>query len=375
MLKPSWAIITSVALTLSFAAYAAYVRRNRRRHLIQRLCKLLPKVELHAHLHGCARLSTIAALAPANVDTSALRVGVDDDRSLSACFAIFAAIHKTVTNLPAVQRIAREVLADFAADNVRYLELRTTPRPLQDAGTEEYVRAVLAELASHEARCPTMTVRLLLSIDRTGSMERALETVMLAAKLRGEEGSPGAKYIVGIDFSGNPTKGSFADFLPAFEVARRQCGLRVAVHAGEVDNPSDNDSILRFRPDRLGHALLLSDANFASLQANPVPIEICPTSNRMTLKLRSLRDHPTMDVLLKADYPISVSTDDSTVFGTTSSKELALAAEACELTPDQIVALASAPLAHAFEPDESGVIAQLHQEFKRASAQALQDCC
>ena len=119
MLKPSWAIITSVALTLSFAAYAAYVRRNRRRHLIQRLCKLLPKVELHAHLHGCARLSTIAALAPANVDTSALRVGVDDDRSLSACFAIFAAIHKTVTNLPAVQRIVSG--ASAAIENIERL--------------------------------------------------------------------------------------------------------------------------------------------------------------------------------------------------------------------------------------------------------------
>ena len=36
-------------------------------------------------------------------------------------------------NLPAVRRITREVLDDFAADNVRYLELRSTPRALSDA--------------------------------------------------------------------------------------------------------------------------------------------------------------------------------------------------------------------------------------------------
>ena len=331
-------------------------------------CRRLPKAELHAHLHGCARLSTIAELAPAGVDTSTLLLQNNDHRSLSECFAIFAAIHQTVTSLAAVRRIAREVLDDFAADNVQYLELRTTPRALKDADVESYVRAVIAELAAHESRCPSMTVRLLLSIDRTGGLERALETVMLAARLRSEDGGLASKYIVGIDFSGNPTKGSFGDYLPAFKLAREQCGLRIAVHAGEVDHAADTASILAFRPDRLGHALLLGESAFASLKADPIPIELCPTSNRLTLRLERMSKHPTMAMLLSRAYPVSISTDDSGVFGTTASEELALAAETCLLTPAQVAALAAAPLEHAFELDLAGLRASFAREAQRLLA-------
>ena len=91
----------------------------------------LPKVELHAHLHGSARLSTIAELAPPGVDRAVLTS--DTERSLEGCFAIFGAIHRTVTSLSAVRRITAEVLEDLAAENVKYLDLRTTPRALAGA--------------------------------------------------------------------------------------------------------------------------------------------------------------------------------------------------------------------------------------------------
>ena len=50
-------------------------------------------------------------------------------------------------------------------------------------------------------------------------MERAFETVRLAAALREEGG-----YVVGVELSGNPTRGHFSTFLPAFEEARRWPG-------------------------------------------------------------------------------------------------------------------------------------------------------
>ena len=322
---------------------------RKRRNFLRRLCRALPKVELHAHLNGCARLSTIAELAPAGMDTSALQIPPEDDRSLDACFAIFAAIHKTVTTLAAVRRVASEVLADFADDNVKYLELRTTPRDLQDADAEGCVRAVMDELARFEAAHPgRMLVRLMLSVDRTGGLDKAMATIELAAKLRAE----GGVYIVGVDFSGNPTRGCFAEYVPAFELARKK-GLRIAAHSGEVDHAADNAAIINFRPDRLGHALLLSASDFSALAQAPIPIELCPTSNLMTLRLPSVRAHPTLRALLRAGYPVSISTDDSTVFGTTPSRELAIAAEAAGLSDEQVVALAIAPLDHAFVEDDA----------------------
>ena len=88
-------------------------QRQRQSRAMRRLCARLPKVELHAHLHGSARLSTIAELAPSMDDASTLAVvSEDDDRSLESCFAIFGVIHRAVTTKDAVKRIATEARRD-----------------------------------------------------------------------------------------------------------------------------------------------------------------------------------------------------------------------------------------------------------------------
>lgn len=50
------------------------------------------------------------------------------DRTLAECFRLFDIIHRCTTSHAVIARLAREVAEDFAADNVIYLELRTTPK-------------------------------------------------------------------------------------------------------------------------------------------------------------------------------------------------------------------------------------------------------
>lgn len=52
------------------------------------------------------------------------------------------------------------------------------------------------------------------------------------------------------------------------------------------------------------------------------PIEICPTSNFMTLNLKSYADHPQFRRLFALDYPISINTDDRGIFATSMTEEL-----------------------------------------------------
>ena len=80
-----------------------------------------------------------------------------------------------------------------------------------------------------------------------------------------------------------------------------------------------------------------------------------------------------MHRLLRAGYPVSISTDDSSVFGTTASRELSLAAVAGGLTTRQLVALAAAPLDHAFETDDATMRA-MRDEFAAATERALAAC-
>ena len=105
-------------------------------------CRAMPKVELHAHLHGSIRDSTLQELLELNERQGRglgkdgrplpalelLRVGSQDERSLKECFELFDAIHHVVTSPEVVTRVTEEVITDFAAENVCYLELRTTPR-------------------------------------------------------------------------------------------------------------------------------------------------------------------------------------------------------------------------------------------------------
>lgn len=47
---------------------------------------------------------------------------------MSDCFKLFDLIHKLTTTHETITRITRAVVQAFAADNVAYLELRTTPK-------------------------------------------------------------------------------------------------------------------------------------------------------------------------------------------------------------------------------------------------------
>ena len=160
---------------------------------LTRHMRQLPKLELHAHLNGCVRDSTLLDRAEA-----VARAAEDDDaparteeestaedendrtganktpkpppkpprktaadvrallakpdgkgRPLQRCFDLFAAIHDLCTDHESLRRIAAEATMDFARDGVVYLELRTTPKcvPSRNVTKASYCAAVLDGLA------------------------------------------------------------------------------------------------------------------------------------------------------------------------------------------------------------------------------------
>jgi adenosine deaminase len=122
---------------------------------LQALARLLPKAELHAHLHGSIRLSTLQELAHSK-QVSLPKLAVAEESavpSLDICFGCFDAIHQIADNLPTLQRIAHEAFEDFANDGVLYCELRSTPRALHDGTSKRDYVIKLLEVQVRSTDC------------------------------------------------------------------------------------------------------------------------------------------------------------------------------------------------------------------------------
>eukprot|EP00955_Chlamydomonas_euryale_P053713 355589-Chlamydomonas_euryale.AAC.8 len=188
---------------------------------------------------------------------------------------------------------------------------------------------------------PLPLVKLLLSIDRREGADAAMDTVELAAKFPGD--------VVGIDLSGNPTVGAWATWAPALARARA-LGLRVTIHAAEVPSPAEADAMLAFGADRLGHCCCLSSAQADALLAAQTPVELCLTSNVLSRSAPGYAGHH-FGELRGRGCRVVLCTDDSGLFGTTLSREYAIAQRAFGLSRRALRALALEALQYVFCSD------------------------
>ncbi|XP_074560123.1 N6-mAMP deaminase [Curcuma longa] len=338
-------------------------------------CKLLPKIELHAHLNGSVRDSTLLELAKVLGDKGVIdfedvvHVIMKNGRSLPECFKLFDLFHILTTDHQTVTRITKEVIEDFAAENVVYLELRTTPKQNESKGMTKlsYMKAVINGIqavdtvdvdfvtsgASHSPLSETtpvncisnckkrkkIYVRLLLSIDRRETTASAMETVKLARELK-DFG------VVGLDLSGNPIVGEWETFLPALKHAK-ELGLPITLHCGEVPNHKEIKAMIDICPQRIGHACFLKEEDWTRVKVLRIPVEICLTSNIQSERLSSLSDHHFAE-LYKANHPLALCTDDSGLFSTSLSNEYRLAASTFGLNKRDMFILAQSAIQFSF---------------------------
>ena len=120
----------------------------------------------------------------------------------------------------------------------------------------DYIRAIINEIELAEESNDKLKVRYIVSIDRTKSVEEARENLAMCVAARKE-----SSLVVGLELSGDPRKGSFSDFLPVFEEARKEHGLKITLHCAEVEEQAgaEAQSMIDFKPDRLGHCCFLSE--------------------------------------------------------------------------------------------------------------------
>ena len=265
-------------------------------------------------------------------------------------------MHQILNNKNNLIRVARDVLAHFESINVVYLELRTTPRNIQDEHTKEtvltkkeYIEALINVIEEFETHSK-MTTRLILSVDRAKPLEDGLETIELCNMFKN------SKYMVGIDFSGNPKVSTLRNFKPHFDLIKKY-GLKVTVHLAEIWEDTDVEYVLKeIKPDRIGHAVCLTNEVFDYLIKNPVPIEICPTSNLTTRCVDSIDKHPFYSFYkLNKNYPLTICTDDYGILNSDLTDEYLKIANAFSLSLEDMFRLSKNSILNIFDKSSETV--------------------
>jgi adenosine deaminase len=331
---------------------------------LRRLVEAMPKAELHLHLDGSIRIDTALELASARgIDAPRDWAGMSaaliapmpcaDQAELLRAFDLPIAL---MQDAEALERIAAELVATKAADNVRYVEIRWGPLlhvagglPLADG-----IAAVCRGARLAAERSGTV-VRLICTALRSHDPAANVILAETAARFRGEG-------VTGWDLAG--PEAAFADPLvhaAAFEAARSG-GLRITLHAGEWGGAAQVRRALALSPERIAHGPgTIDDAGLcAELVARGVTLDLCPTSNWQAGIVPSLAAHP-LARLHRMGVPVTLNTDDTTVSDITLSEEYLRAVEAIGLTLPELWAIDRGALDVAFAEDE--VLAPVRDAF------------
>jgi adenosine deaminase len=275
----------------------------------------LPKVELHCHLEGAARPSTIADLARAN----GVSLPTDDPTELfqftdlDQFLAVYGVVCASLVTADDFRRLTYEALEDAVAANVRYREMFFSPGFVMALGVPvdtvwDGIRAGLAD-AHHDldVRC-----RMILDVDKPSGPGPAAELVEFA-------GAQDRDLLVGVGGDSTERGVDHRAFAPVFARAAER-GLRRTFHAGE-DGPADNiaAAVDDLGCERIDHGFrLLDDPDLTARIADArVPLTVCPISNVVIANvIDDVADHP-FAKQREAGVLVTVNSDDPGMMGTT----------------------------------------------------------
>ncbi|MEP7284874.1 MAG: adenosine deaminase [Chloroflexota bacterium] len=322
---------------------------------------LLPKIDLHRHLEGSIRLQTLLDTAKAYKmelpaqDLEGLRsyvqITADSPTDSVHFLGKFNLLRRFFFSQEVIQRVTHEAIEDAAADNVKYLELRFTPKALSKLMSfsfDEVVRWV-CDAAQQAQQTYNIRVRLIVSMNRHENIrdgERAIQAA-LANRSRG---------VVAIDLAGQEVGNSARPFFAMFAAARAT-GLGITVHAGEWAGPANvRDAILHMGAQRIGHGVQIIENNRIAHLAleRGIIFEVCPTSNIQSGAVPAMYSHPLRDMVhlgLKA----TLNTDDPSVSNITLCDEMQMSIEKLGLTLEEVKHMILTAAQSAFLPDEERI--------------------
>ncbi|MDF1660894.1 MAG: adenosine deaminase family protein [Planctomycetota bacterium] len=284
--------------------------------------------DLHRHLDGSLRLSTLRDLAsshnPALVIPKDIyfHKGMGLDQAL-ACFAVTLSV---LQDPKSVTRVTAEICEDAEAEGVDCLEIRFAPQLHKGASLETIVDAALEGLDEKST-----IILCALYGDPPELVDRLVEIAIPRRR------------VVALDLAGGPVPGhswSMRDYSNAFQRARDH-GLGRTVHAGEGRAPEEIAvAINELHALRIGHGTtLLDDFSVTDLiLQKDIVIEACPSSNVHTGVISEVSAHP-LKRWLELGVKVCVNTDNTLFSQIDAPTELELTRSIPGMTNDDLAQL------------------------------------
>ncbi|HEY7531064.1 MAG TPA: adenosine deaminase [Gemmatimonadota bacterium] len=333
----------------------------------------LPKAELHVHLDGCLRLSTLLELAreqgvslPARDEAGLTEYFAhrETGRSLVAYLTRFDTTLSVLQQAPALSRVAYELACDAMRENVRYLEVRFSPVLHRDRGLamDQALEAVRSGLAQAEAEHGVRSGIIVCALRHLEpAVSEELAELCVDYKNRG---------VVGFDLAGPEANFPAKRHRHAFKVVLDH-NINCTVHAGEAwGAASIHQAIHECGAHRIGHGThLYEDRDLLDyVNDHRVPVEVCLLSNVQTGAVESLAAHP-LRLYFDEGVRVTISTDSRLISQTTVTDELMRAHAALGFTWPEIKKLVLNGFKSAFLPyaERRALLQEVSAELERAA--------
>lgn len=302
----------------------------------------IPKVELHCHVEGAVRPTTVVELARKNHHP----LPTDDPSelyrytSLDTFLDIFWLVQALIADRSDWTRVAYEATVDAAAHGLRYRELFFTPaRHLAAGQSLADIVAGLSEGVVEAERETGVRTRLICDLDRAFGPAAALELAEGLAVLRA---AGRAELVIGFGMDSTERGVDLRGFAMAFAVARR-AGLRLTGHAGEDGGPENIRVALDvLGVERIDHgvAVVEDEVLVARMAAERIPLTVCPSSNVVIAnRYPSLDQHP-FRTMREAGLMATINTDDPAMTDLDLGREYAAVATGLGYTFDEMCSIA-----------------------------------
>jgi adenosine deaminase len=303
----------------------------------------LPIVELHRHLDGNIRPSTIWSLVQKN--KLSLEVSSEQDVAslvqindkTSDLLAFLAKLDIGVSVLASEEdcfRIAYENVEDAANSCLDYVELRFSPFYMSkafslsmDAVIEAVCSGIKQGMRDFPVKCQLIGI-----LSRTFGVDTCADELNALLNHKNQ--------LCGLDLAGDELNFPAELFKTHFTKAR-DAGLNITVHAGEADGPHSIWNAIRvLGAQRIGHGVAaIKDSQLMNyLASNEIGIETCLTSNYHTATVSDIHCHP-LKQFVERGIQVTLSTDDPGVSAIDLNHEYKLAKNIIGLSQSQLDAI------------------------------------